>query len=195
MDGSRHLVGGAALLAVLLLPAIAFATVETGSKRDRATASAEAPAERGGTRAIAPGPYRMTCTHHGQTILDARRIEDVAIPPSVLAGALAFRSVEGGASLVLPLQDGSATCVLGQEPEYLRRAARAVERALGTGRAAAWAVGQARAYGNIAPLRNFADASGRPCREFRHTTTIAGHTESTYSVACRGPGSIWQILP
>jgi surface antigen len=193
MDVSRHLVGGAALVAVLLLPAIAFATVETGSKRDRATASAEAPAERGGTRAIAPGPYRMTCTHHGQTILDARRVEVVAIPPSVSRAR--SPSVEGGASLVLPLQDGSATCVLGQEPEYLRRAARAVERALGTGRAAAWAVGQARAYGDIAPLRSFADASGRPCREFRHTTTIAGHTESTFSVACRGPGRIWQIVP
>jgi surface antigen len=195
MERSGRLAGSAALAVALLLPSIALATVETGDKRDRATAPAEAPAERGGTRTISPGPYRVTCTHYGRTILDARRVEDIAIPPSVLAGALAFRSVEGGASFVLPLQDGSATCVLGQEPGYLRKAVAAVERALGTGRHAAWREAQAGAHGSIVPLRVFTDAGGRACREFRHTITIAGHTDTTFSVACRGPGSIWQILP
>jgi surface antigen len=194
MAPTRRSVWGAAL-AALLLPAAASASVQTGEKRNHSTAPAEATAESGGTAMISPGPFRLTCTRYGRRILDAHRVTNLAIPPSTLAAALAFRSVEGGASLVLPLQDGSATCVLGQEPEYLRKAATAVERALDTGRHAAWTAPRASAHGRIVPLRAFTDTGGRPCREFRQTVTIAGRTDTAFVVACRGFGGIWEILP
>jgi surface antigen len=194
MAPTRRSALGAAL-AVLLLPAAGLASVQTNEKRDRSTAAAEATAESGGMRMISPGPFRLTCTRYGRRILDAHRVNELAIPPSTLAAALAFRSVEGHASFVLPLQDGAATCVLGQQPEYLNKAAAAIERTLDTGRGEAWRAPGASAHGRIVPLRTFTDTGGRPCREFRQSVTLAGRTDTGFVVACRGIGGIWEVIP
>jgi len=48
--------------------------------------------------------------------------------------------------------------------------------------------------GGVTPIRTFADAQGRPCREFISTIIIGGEEQQGYGTACRQPDGSWQIV-
>ncbi|MGE5503156.1 MAG: RT0821/Lpp0805 family surface protein [Actinomycetota bacterium] len=49
--------------------------------------------------------------------------------------------------------------------------------------------------GTITPVREGADASGNPCREFQQQVTIDGRSQSAYGTACHQPDGSWKIIP
>ncbi len=48
--------------------------------------------------------------------------------------------------------------------------------------------------GTVTPLRDGTSTSGRYCREFQQSITVAGETEEGYGIACRQPDGSWRIL-
>jgi surface antigen len=48
--------------------------------------------------------------------------------------------------------------------------------------------------GSVTPVRDGYSESGRYCREFYQTVSIAGKTEDAYGVACRQPDGTWRIV-
>lgn len=48
--------------------------------------------------------------------------------------------------------------------------------------------------GSVTPVRDGTSSSGRYCREFQQTVTVAGETQQGYGVACRQPDGTWRIL-
>jgi surface antigen len=180
---------------LLLLAGGASAKVETASPAARADRPAEGAAETGGHPLIAPGPFRLSCLQDGLRIAEGRGLEQIAIPPSSLIGALSFRrSGERGRSIIVPLDGGLTTCVLSPEFAQLRPAAAAVERAVVTNRVATWSAADAEASGRVEPVRSFADARGRICREFHQSVTIAGHHEIGSGIACRSRRGSWRLV-
>jgi surface antigen len=49
-------------------------------------------------------------------------------------------------------------------------------------------------YGSITPVRDGYSDSGRYCREFYQTVSIAGKAEEAYGVACRQADGTWRIV-
>jgi hypothetical protein len=180
-------------MAGLLLPAGAFAKVRSGSSSS--VLSTDPQAETGGHPIIAPGPFQLACSQNGTKVVEGRKLDHLAVPPSSLIGALSFRQAgEGGQVLILPMADGITTCVLSQHPEYLKRAAAAFERAIVNNRATTWASARAEASGRVVPLRSFADGAGQTCREFVQSITVAGRLETGTGVACRGRHGSWRLV-
>lgn len=48
--------------------------------------------------------------------------------------------------------------------------------------------------GTVTPTRDGTSSSGRYCREFQQSVTIAGKTQQGYGVACRQPDGTWRIV-
>ena len=48
--------------------------------------------------------------------------------------------------------------------------------------------------GSVTPVRDGTSSSGRYCREFQQTVTVAGETQQGYGIACRQPDGTWRIL-
>jgi surface antigen len=193
-----HLLGSGLLVVAsitILLAGGASAKVETEPPAARSERSAEGAAETGGHPLIAPGPFRLACLQDGVRIAEGRGLDQIAIPPSSLIGALSFRrSGARSRSIIVPLGDGLTTCVLSPEVDHLRPAAAAVERAIVTNRVATWSSALAEASGRVEPVRSFADARGRICREFTQSMTIAGHHEIGRGVACRSRRGSWRLV-
>ncbi len=62
-----------------------------------------------------------------------------------------------------------------------------------TDQAADWVNPDTDHSGAVVPVRTFANAQGRPCREFISTITIGGEQQQGYGTACRQPDGTWQI--
>ena len=48
--------------------------------------------------------------------------------------------------------------------------------------------------GTITPIREGTSESGRYCREFQQSVTVAGKTQQGYGIACRQPDGTWRIV-
>lgn len=48
--------------------------------------------------------------------------------------------------------------------------------------------------GSVTAVRDGLSESGKYCREFYQTVTIAGKTEDAYGIACRQPDGTWRIV-
>ncbi len=62
-----------------------------------------------------------------------------------------------------------------------------------TGATAAWSNPDSGHSGTVTPTRTFQTASGQFCREYQHTVTIGGKTESAYGTSCRQADGSWRI--
>jgi hypothetical protein len=145
---------------VLLLAGPAAATVVQRSASDK-PAAPPAP-ETGGSPVVPSGPVHVACTQQGVTIVEGEQVRHLAVSPLTVIGALSFQAPgEHGRTLVIPFGDGRTTCVLSQEPDYLRRAAAAVRAAVAEDRAVTWAVARSGASGRVEPTRSFV---GTACR-------------------------------
>lgn len=49
-------------------------------------------------------------------------------------------------------------------------------------------------YGTVTPVREGTSESGRYCREFQQSVTVAGKTQQGYGIACRQPDGTWRIV-
>jgi hypothetical protein len=175
-----------ASLCVLLLAGPASATVVQRSASDKPAAAVP---ETGGNPVVPSGAVHVACTQLGVTIVEGDQVRHLALLPLSVIGSLSFQAPGGlGRTLVLPFGDGTTTCVLTQEPDYLRRAAAAV-------RAVTWASARSGASGRVAPTRSFAGPDGRTCRDFEQTVRVHGRAETRSGTACeRGEGG-WRLLP
>ena len=75
-------------------------------------------------------------------------------------------------------------------------AARSQQVALETnsiGQSTAWSNPDSGNTGSATPTRTWRSETGRYCREYRQTVTVAGRTESAYGTACRQPDGTWQL--
>jgi surface antigen len=63
-----------------------------------------------------------------------------------------------------------------------------------TGQTRTWDNPDSGHSGAITPVKTYATAEGRNCREFRQTVTIEGREESAYGTACREPDGSWRIV-
>jgi surface antigen len=75
-----------------------------------------------------------------------------------------------------------------------RRAAEAERRALANDAPESWSDPDARASGEVRPLRDFTDAAGRLCREYQHRISIAGKRDVGSGIACRGSDGSWALV-
>ncbi len=60
------------------------------------------------------------------------------------------------------------------------------------GQAITWNDGGA--SGSVVALRDGKSTSGRYCREFQQTITVAGKAEQAYGTACQQPDGAWEIV-
>jgi 17 kDa outer membrane surface antigen len=180
--------------ACLLLAAPASATVVQRSASDK-PAALPVP-ETGGSPVVPSGPVHVACTQRGVTVVEGDQVKHLAVSPLTVIGALSFQTPGAhGRTLVIPFGDGRTTCVLSQEPDYLRRAAAAVRAAVAEDRAVTWAVARSGASGRVEPTRSFVGQDGRPCREFEQTVRVRGRTETSTGTACRQGGGDWRLMP
>jgi hypothetical protein len=177
----------------LLLAAGASATVVQRSSSDKPAAAVP---ETGGNPVVPSGAVHVACTQFGVTIVEGDQVRHLAVSPLSVIGALSFQAPGGlGRTVVLPFGDGMTTCVLTQEPDYLRRAAAALRTAVAEDRAVTWTSARSGASGRVAPTRSFAGPDGRTCRDFEQTVRDRGRAETRSGTACeRGEGG-WRLLP
>lgn len=73
---------------------------------------------------------------------------------------------------------------------------RAVNQAHGApiGETIAWNNARSGNHGTVTPVRDGTSSSGRYCREFQQSVTVAGKTQQGYGIACRQPDGSWRIL-
>ena len=115
----------------------------------------------------AVGAVHVACTQQGVTIVEGRAARHLAVSPLTVIGALSFQAPgEHGRTLVIPFGDGRTTCVLSQQPDYLRRGGGRPRRGRGGPRRdlGRRALGRLRA---VEPTRSFVGQDGRPCRDSR----------------------------
>lgn len=48
--------------------------------------------------------------------------------------------------------------------------------------------------GSVTPVREGTSSSGRYCREFQQSITVAGRTQQGFGIACQQPDGTWRIL-
>lgn len=157
--------------------------------------SAERAPDVGGQRIVPSGTLRLTCTQYGVKIAD-ERLKNVAISPLNAIGWLSFEQAGGrGRSVLLPFGDGGTACLLSPEAAYLKGAAAAFRSAIAENRPMSWGSSTAHAAGRVVPVRTFADAQGRTCREFTQTVTINGRTEKETGTACERGAGVWRLIP
>ena len=186
--------GALAGACVLLLAGPAAATVVQRSASDKPVAP-PVP-ETGGSPVVPSGPVHVACTQQGVTIVEGEQVKHLAVSPLTVIGALSFQAPgEHGRTLVIPFGDGRTTCVLSQEPDYLRRAAAAVRAAVAEDRAVTWAVARSGASGRVEPKRSFVGQDGRPCREFEQTVRVRGRSERSTGTACQRDEGDWRLMP
>ena len=177
----------------LLLAGSASATVVQRSTSDKPR---PAVPETGGDRVVPSGPVHVACTQHGVTIVEGDQVKHLSVSPLTAIGALSFQAPgEHGRTLVIPFGDGRTTCVLSQEPDYLRRAVAAVRAAVAEDRTVTWSVARSGASGRVEPKRSFVGPDGRPCREFAQTVRVRGRSETSTGTACERDGDDWRLLP
>ena len=73
-------------------------------------------------------------------------------------------------------------------------AAQAEREALGNDRPANWRSDSSDAAGQVQPLRSFADAAGRQCREYQATITAHGRSKKAAGIACRASDGSWALV-
>ena len=193
------LAGACALLALagacaLLLAGPASATVVQRSSSDK-PAAGPTP-ETGGNPVVPSGALHVACTQYGVTVVEGDQVRHLAVSPLSVIGALSFQAPGGlGRTLVIPFGDGRTTCVLTQEPDYIRRAAAAVRAAVAEDRVVTWTSARSGASGRVAPTRSFVGPDGRTCRDFEQTVRVRGRTETRGGTACERDGGGWRLLP
>lgn len=47
--------------------------------------------------------------------------------------------------------------------------------------------------GEVMPTRTYQTPTGRYCREYQHTVTVGGNSETAYGTACRQPDGSWKM--
>ena len=57
-----------------------------------------------------------------------------------------------------------------------------------------WANPDSENSGEIVPEPAFQDGTGRYCREFWHSVTVAGEKQVAYGTACREPDGTWRLI-
>lgn len=57
-----------------------------------------------------------------------------------------------------------------------------------------WRNPESRNHGTVTPVREGTSDSGRYCREFQQSVTVAGKTQQGYGIACRQPDGTWRIV-
>lgn len=62
------------------------------------------------------------------------------------------------------------------------------------GESASWSNPETGHLGTIMPVRTYDSDSGRPCREYQQTATVAGKTGMAYQTACREQDGSWKIV-
>ena len=75
-------------------------------------------------------------------------------------------------------------------------AARAVSQSLEhepSGGATVWRNPDSGNQGTVTPTRTYETPAGRYCREYQHTVTVGGQSETAYGTACRQPDGTWEI--
>jgi len=82
---------------------------------------------------------------------------------------------------------------LNEEQERLHEAAQVRATSANVGETIVWNDGGS--SGSVATTRIGTSTSGRQCREFQQTVTIAGRTERAYGTACRQADGSWEIVP
>jgi hypothetical protein len=180
-------------IGAVLLSGGAFAKVER--EHGNAIRADEPAIEVGGNPVVSAGPFHLSCSQFGLNVVEVQRADRLAISPLSIIGALSFsRFGDRTRNIVLPLGDGVTTCVLAQEPRYLRPATAAVERAVAENRFATWQSLRDRAMGRAVPVRTFTDRNGRMCREFSQTITIDGRSEAGIGFACREADGTWNFV-
>jgi surface antigen len=141
----------------------------------------------GENRKITAGNGEIEAPQVGSgTTLAAR--EDEAPPPS------AVPSIVGSAAGTLAggyLGDRLGP-VFGERTRF--EAAEAERRALASDAPERWSDPQAQASGEVRPLRDFTDAAGRACREYRHSIRIAGRSDAGSGIACRSSDGSWALV-
>ena len=178
----------------LLLAGPAAATVVQRSASDEPVAPAVP--ETGGSPVVPSGPVHVACMQQGVTIVEGEQVRHLVVSPLTVIGALSFQAPgEHGRTLVIPFGDGRTTCVLSQEPDYLRRAAAAVRAAVAEDRAVTWAVARSGASGRVEPTRSFVGQDGRPCRDFSQTVRVRGRSERSTGTACQRDEGDWRLMP
>ena len=63
-----------------------------------------------------------------------------------------------------------------------------------TGTSTGWSNPDSGNYGTVTPTRTYQQSSGRYCREFIQTVTVAGSKQQMYGTACRQPDGSWEIV-
>ena len=61
------------------------------------------------------------------------------------------------------------------------------------GAATVWRNPDSGNQGTITPTRTYETPAGRYCREYQHTVTVGGKSETAYGTACRQPDGTWEI--
>ena len=77
-------------------------------------------------------------------------------------------------------------------------ASRAVNHSLehkSSGDATVWRNPDSGNAGEVTPTRTYQTPVGRYCREYQHTVTVGGKSETAYGTACRQPDGSWEIRP
>lgn len=133
------------------------------------------PAHTGGPQA---GPAAAPPGQSGTTA-----VAPAALPPesSALGGTLAGGYL--GARLG-PAFGGKARL----------EAAEAERRALANDAPERWTDPEADASGEVRLLRDFTDAAGRPCREYRHRIRVGRRSDTGSGIACRAPDGTWALV-
>ncbi len=57
-----------------------------------------------------------------------------------------------------------------------------------------WVNPDTRASYEVEALGTWVDRSGRYCREYQTTATVAGERQQVYGTACRQPDGSWQVV-
>jgi surface antigen len=116
------------------------------------------------------------------------------------AGGLIAAALHGGPAGIIGgiLAGGLIGGAIGDRMDAAdrREAAQASQRALESapsGRAVAWHNPDNGHSGTVTPVRTYQTKSGRYCREYEQTVTIAGNEQQAYGTACREPDGTWQI--
>ena len=77
---------------------------------------------------------------------------------------------------------------------YAERNAQDTLETAPTGYSSSWTNPDSGHSGSLTPTQTYSTAEGQPCREYRSTVTIDGHTEDVYGTACREPDGSWHFV-
>lgn len=127
--------------------------------------------------------------------------EGVGTATGAVAGGVLGSTIGGGAGRTVAIVGGALLGgmlgnVVGKQMDQSSVTAYdgASQRALDSGQSQSWnnpANGQS---GTITPLRQYADASGRPCREYDQNIYVDGQHYKGHGAACRISSGEWQIV-